>query len=213
MLLADEKLVCPNQGPQLPSSRSALAFVRGEDGSTLAVIGHTLGRAALIGVGLGIAGERKHLVQKSLMAAMAIESFVLLWTYHAENSTQKKTGPSDDVVTGINPNYIVKYNAQALQLAALPSPQGPVMLCSYIPFAQLESTDPTSGYNDFQKLRTKYETAPENMYGKMGRTHIARLVKRYFDPSTFKELPSDILYESDQKFPIPTSPDLGVPCG
>jgi hypothetical protein len=85
MLLADEALVCPNQDPQLPSSRSALAFVRGEEGSTLAVVGHTLGRAALIGVGLAIAGEREHLARNSLMGAMAIESFVLLWTYHAVN--------------------------------------------------------------------------------------------------------------------------------
>ena len=87
MLLADETLVCPRCDPQLPSSRSALAFVRGEDGATASVIGHTLGRAALIGVGLAIAGEREHLVRNSLMGAMAIESFVLLWTNYTVNKT------------------------------------------------------------------------------------------------------------------------------
>lgn len=79
-MLSDEKLTCP-----LPSANSALAFVRGEPGSTASVIKHTLGRSVLIGVGLAVAGEREHLIQKSLAAGMTIESFVLLWTYYTVN--------------------------------------------------------------------------------------------------------------------------------
>jgi hypothetical protein len=79
-MLSDEKLTCP-----LPSANSALAFVRGEPGSTASIIGHTLGRSVLIGVGLAVAGEREQLALKSLTASMAIESFVLLWTHYAVN--------------------------------------------------------------------------------------------------------------------------------
>lgn len=79
-MLADEKLTCP-----LPSANSALAFVRGEKGSTLSVIGHTLGRSVLIGAGLAVAGEREHLVRKAVVSSMAIESFVLLWTHYTVN--------------------------------------------------------------------------------------------------------------------------------
>lgn len=111
------------------------------------------------------------------------------------------------------PVYPIKYTAQALQLAALPSLQGPVMLCSYIPFASLESSDIGGGWNALYRLRGEYEAAPESMYGHTGRRQIVRLLKRYFDPKTYAELPSDILYESDQKFRVPTSPDPGVPCG
>lgn len=79
-MLSDEKLTCP-----LPSANSALAFVRGQPGSTASIIKHTLGRSALIGIGLAAAGEREHLVLKSLTASMTIESFVLLWTYYSVN--------------------------------------------------------------------------------------------------------------------------------
>jgi hypothetical protein len=79
-VLSEEKLTCP-----LPSANSALAFVRGEPGSTASIIKHTLGRSVLIGAGLAVAGEREHLVMKSLTASMMIESFVLLWTNYTVN--------------------------------------------------------------------------------------------------------------------------------
>jgi hypothetical protein len=79
-VLSDEKLTCP-----LPSANSALAFVRGEPGSTISIIKHTLGRSVLIGAGLAVAGEREHLVMKALTASMMIESFVLLWTNYTVN--------------------------------------------------------------------------------------------------------------------------------
>ena len=129
---------------------------------------------------------------------------------------RRSSGPRPSIGESINeanPSYIVKYNAQALQLAAIPSQDGPAMLCSYIPFAQLESTELGAAQSSLQKLKTEYETAPEDLYGRTGRRRIVKLVKRYFDPQTFKELPSDTLYESDRKFSVPTSPDQGVPCG
>jgi hypothetical protein len=79
-VLSDEKLTCP-----LPSANSALAFVRGEPGSTASIIKHTLGRSVLIGAGLAVAGERERLVMKALTASMMIESFVLLWTNYKVN--------------------------------------------------------------------------------------------------------------------------------
>lgn len=44
---------------------------------------HTVGRAALIGTGLAVAGQRENLVRSALAASMAIETFVLLWAHHA----------------------------------------------------------------------------------------------------------------------------------
>lgn len=87
------------------------------------------------------------------------------------------------------------------------------MLCSYVQVAALEGATEAEGIAAFWALRAKYETAPESLYGKTGRVTIVRLVKRFFDPATWKELPSDVVMESDQQFPVPKAPDLGVPCG
>jgi len=135
-------------------------------------------------------------------------------------------GSSTPIRSGlVGPDYLVKYTAQALQLAALPSSKGPAMLCSYVPIAALEATDLGVALGQYELLRMKYETAPEQLYPKMptGRRTIVRLLKRYFEPGTMKELPGEILYESDQKLPVPTldlhgpgdvsSADDGVPCG
>jgi hypothetical protein len=90
-MLGEQLTSCPvcTQDPALPSSRSALAFVRNEPGSFWPVVGHTLGRAALIGVGLAVAGERDHIVRKAVAGAMAIESFVLIWTHHEVTKDRK----------------------------------------------------------------------------------------------------------------------------
>lgn len=61
----------------LPSSTSATAFVNGEPGGLLGVVGHTVLRAGLIGAGLAIAGQRKGLVKGALMGSVMIELFVL----------------------------------------------------------------------------------------------------------------------------------------
>jgi hypothetical protein len=126
---------------------------------------------------------------------------------------------------GLQPGeqYLVKYMAQALQLAAFPSTKAPVTLCSYVPFATLESLD--QGQADLQRLQAKYETPVEQTYPHLpaGRRVYVRLLKLFFDPATQKELPSEILYQSDQKLPVPTldlhgpadilSSDDGALCG
>lgn len=65
----------------LPSAQSAAALVRGESGSFVRVVGHTLLRAGLIGVGLAIAGEREKLVRYSVAGALGIEAFVIGYAY------------------------------------------------------------------------------------------------------------------------------------
>lgn len=165
------------------------SFIKKGVGTAVGAIGGGLG-GIIAGAALYLRGER---------AAVA----------------ERKAGDAEREipVTLPNPNYPIKYTAQALQLAALPSTQGPVMLCSYIPFATLESTKLDAAQAQLQRLKGEHETAPEDLYGRKGRRQIIRLLKRYFDPKTFAELPSDTLYESDQKFLVPTSPDSGVPCG
>lgn len=68
----------------LPSAQSAAALVRGEPGSFLRVLGHTGGRALLIGVGLAVVGEREHLLKYSIAGALGIEAFVLAYTYYQQ---------------------------------------------------------------------------------------------------------------------------------
>lgn len=61
----------------LPSATSASAFIRGEPGGFLGVVGHTVLRAGLIGTGLALAGQRKGLVKGALVGSLMIELFVL----------------------------------------------------------------------------------------------------------------------------------------
>lgn len=69
----------PQTQPTLPSVLAAQSFVRGEPGGIYAVIGSTLGRAALIAPGLWLAGDRnpKRIARNALFGALAIEIFVL----------------------------------------------------------------------------------------------------------------------------------------
>jgi hypothetical protein len=71
----------------LPSSDSAARFLRGEPGSLPGVVLSTLGRAALIGGGLFLAGERKNLIKYSLAGALMIEVFVL-WYVQKEQKEE-----------------------------------------------------------------------------------------------------------------------------
>lgn len=154
------------------------------------------------------------IVAAAATALGAVGIVVLVKRASAKSALQPapvQTPPSSQGLVG--PNYLVKYTAQALQLAALPSPSGPVMLCSYVPMASLDRTDLASGQAALQQLKSKYETAPQSLYGHTGRRQIVKLLKRFFDPQTYKELPPDTLYSSDQPFQVPTSPDPGVPCG
>jgi hypothetical protein len=40
-----------------------------------------VGRSALVGIGMYLAGERDHLVRNSLAGGAAIEAFVVAWIY------------------------------------------------------------------------------------------------------------------------------------
>lgn len=75
------------QCASLPSSSAAADFLAGRDGGLLGVVASTAGRAALIGTGLYIAGERDRLVRNAIAGALAIEVFVLTWiATHQEES-------------------------------------------------------------------------------------------------------------------------------
>lgn len=78
-------LVCPT----LPSSESAYNLVTNPSIGTALVVGRdTLVRGALIAIGMYIAGERKHLVRNALGGAIAIEAFVLAYTWAKTKSPQ-----------------------------------------------------------------------------------------------------------------------------
>lgn len=73
----------------LPSQSSAYDLVAGKPGALPRVIGHALGRAAIIGVGLYAAGARKGIVRLAIGGSLSIEAFVLLWArMHSEERSQ-----------------------------------------------------------------------------------------------------------------------------
>jgi hypothetical protein len=63
----------------LPSGSSAVALLSGDVRALPAVVGYTAARAALIGTGLLVAGERAHVIRNAVAGALAIEAFVLVW--------------------------------------------------------------------------------------------------------------------------------------
>lgn len=74
-----DEAVTPPVCPALPSGTSAYKLVSGDPAGIVGVIGHTVGRAALIGTGLYVVGEREHVVRNAVGGALAIEAFVLSW--------------------------------------------------------------------------------------------------------------------------------------
>ncbi len=65
---------------ELPSAKHARALVKGKRGSTAPVVFDWVLRAALIGTGLRVAGDRHpDLLRRSLGASAAVELFVLGW--------------------------------------------------------------------------------------------------------------------------------------
>lgn len=75
-------------GVSLPSGESASDFVEGKEGATVRLVGHFLGRAVLLALGLAAVGLRdKQLVKASLAGSAAIEAFVL--GYAAVNREEK----------------------------------------------------------------------------------------------------------------------------
>jgi hypothetical protein len=68
-------------GLVLPSASSAGDFVNGVEGSGIRLVGHMLGRAALIGTGLYLAGAGKKTVRYAVAGSAAIETFVLFYAW------------------------------------------------------------------------------------------------------------------------------------
>jgi hypothetical protein len=71
-----EPLVCP---AALPSGTSAADLLSGDLRALPIAVAHTVVRAALIGTGLLVAGERVHVVRNAVAGSLAIETFVLGW--------------------------------------------------------------------------------------------------------------------------------------
>lgn len=70
----------------LPSAESAAQLARGDIKALPRVFVHTAGRAALIGVGLILAGQREHVFRNALAGSIAIEVFVLGYQYSQRDS-------------------------------------------------------------------------------------------------------------------------------
>ncbi len=71
----------------LPSGRAAYDLVDGDWSALAPVVGYTAARAALIAVGMVIAGEREHIIRNALAGAVGIEAFVLVWALIKKNGT------------------------------------------------------------------------------------------------------------------------------
>lgn len=65
----------------LPSAEAAKDFVAGDMRAFVPLVGTTLMRAALIGTGLYVAGQREGLAKSAIAGALAIEVFVLGWAF------------------------------------------------------------------------------------------------------------------------------------
>jgi len=63
----------------LPSGTSAARLIAGDASALPLAVLHTALRAALVGSGLYLAGERANVVRNAVAGSLAIESFVLAW--------------------------------------------------------------------------------------------------------------------------------------
>lgn len=70
---------CPVCPAALPSGSSAAALIDGDWNALPVAVGHTIVRAALVGAGLVVAGERTHVIRNAVAGSLAIETFVLGW--------------------------------------------------------------------------------------------------------------------------------------
>lgn len=65
--------------PPLPSEVAACGLAYGDAAALPAVVGTTLFRAVLIGLGLVVIGETRNVARNALAGAVAVELFVLTW--------------------------------------------------------------------------------------------------------------------------------------
>ena len=80
---------CPVCPAALPSGSSAAALVAGDWSALPIAVGHTIVRAALVGAGLVIAGERANVVRNAVAGSLAIETFVLGWAAWKRRTVDK----------------------------------------------------------------------------------------------------------------------------
>lgn len=64
----------------LPSASHGLRLINGDLSAVPLVLGDFLVRAALIGAGMYVFGNRENTVRNALAGSAAIETFVLAWT-------------------------------------------------------------------------------------------------------------------------------------
>lgn len=70
----------------LPSATAARDLVAGDLNALPRVIGWTLMRAVLIGAGVALAGERKHVVRYAVAGAAFVEVWILCWAKLTEGA-------------------------------------------------------------------------------------------------------------------------------
>ena len=66
----------------LPSASSAQDLVDGKAGSVVRVLSHMIGRAALVGTGIYLAGAGRKTPKYALAGSIAIECFVLSYALY-----------------------------------------------------------------------------------------------------------------------------------
>ena len=71
-----------------PSKEAIVRYLNREPGALKDVLGTFAGRAVLIGLGIGILGNRNHIVKNSISASLAIELY-LLWYYSKQLGDHK----------------------------------------------------------------------------------------------------------------------------
>lgn len=99
--LAAAEAITPPAPPALPSGTSAYRLVTGDPGGLAGVIGHTLGRSILVGTGMAVAGERRHLVRNAVAGALGIEAFVFMWAcWKAREAKAATAAPAPSPVPG-----------------------------------------------------------------------------------------------------------------
>ena len=80
--LAMNGSVSVDEIPRLPSQDAVINMYLGEPGGVSQVIWSTLGRALIVSPGIYLSGQRgTQLIKASIGAALAIETFVICWTF------------------------------------------------------------------------------------------------------------------------------------
>lgn len=83
-----------DRGADVPSSKSAQALINGEEGAYRTVFLHWLGRSAIVGAGMYLAGGRTDVVKQAMAGAAVIELTLFSWA-----AAQKRRREIGDAAT------------------------------------------------------------------------------------------------------------------